>query len=185
MNDLYEYSCLAIAAGWLISCISGAFLPPRPAVISALLVAVTMMGVQFAFPTTAVISAVFSPVSVGVAVFAAADMARAFGYEAPRRHPLELIVALSGYVWFLAASLGVFGVDPYGFGYSGVGPAAVAILLAGYAFLRSDALLGVTIVLAQLAWLSGAGSENLFDHLFGVLLIPALLVGLYRRLRGR
>ncbi len=183
MSELYEYVLLSVVLGWLFSRLAGLFAAPRSAALAGgALGGLAMLG-QYAAPEMAGFSALFSPVSLGIALLAGADLARPFGLCARRWPALELAALLALYVAYVYASVGEAAPDPYALGYAGVGPAAVAMALAGWAFWRRDALLALTVAGAQLSWLLGLGSENFFDHLASALLVPAALIGLARRLR--
>ncbi len=185
LSTLYEYLCLLAVFGWLLSRLAGRLLPGGAAEAAGLAAAGVLLALQWAVPQVALLAAIFAPVSGGVALFAAADLGRGFGLRHRPRPAAELLTVLAAYLLYLAAGLGVFAVDPHAAGYGGVPAAATAVALGGYALVRRDTLLAAAVLLAQLVWLADIGSENLFDNLAGVLLVPALLVGLWRRARGR
>ncbi len=185
MSELYEYILLGAVLAWLFSRLAGLFAGPRAAALAGGALGGLAMAGQYLVPAVAGFSALFSPVSLGIALVAGADLARPFGLP-PRRWPAaELLALLALYVAYVYASIGEAAPDPYALGYAGPGPAVVALALAGWAFWRRDMLLALTVVGAQLSWLSGVGSENFLDHLASALLVPAALIGLVRRLRGK
>lgn len=114
-----------------------------------------------------------------------ADWARPFGVQARRWSRAELWTLLLIYGAYIYASIGGTYFDPYAFGYGAKGAAAMAIVVGAYAFVRRDLLLGAIVVASQLAWLANIGSENFFDHVISALLIPAVIIGLRRRAKGR
>ena len=183
MAELYEYACLGLVAAWAISRPLFPALGAGRAALAGLALAGALMMWQWLDPGVAALAALFSPVSLGLALLAGADLARPFGLRPRRWGTGEMLVLLVAYVAFLHAALGWMQFDPYAQGYAGVAPAMLALVLGGYAFWRRDGLLAAITLGAQLAWLSGIGSENFFDHLAGALLVPALLIGLARRLR--
>ena len=185
MSDLYEYLALTAVMSWLLSRLLGLFARPRLASLAGVALGAAAMIAQYLAPAAAGFSAVFSPVSLGIALAAGADLARPFGWRARRWPVRELLAVLALYVLYVYASVGEAPADPYAFGYGGIGPAVVAVVLAGWAWVRRDMLLAVVVVAAQVFWLSGIGSENFFDHLASALLVPAMLIGLARRLRGK
>ncbi len=185
MSEIYEYVLLSAVLAWLFSRLAGLFAAPRAAALAgAVLGGLAMLG-QFLAPGLAGFSALFSPVSLGIALIAAADLARPFGLRTRRWPAAELLALLALYVAYVYASVGEAAPDPYALGYAGAGPAVVALALAGWAWWRRDMVLALAVVGAQIGWLAGVGSENFLDHLASALLVPAALIGLARRLRGR
>lgn len=185
MGDIYEILCVTAITAWVISRPLGWFVGRQLGATSGLLIAGLLSLIGMLWPITNWPVALFSPVSLGVAALALADILRPFGIVARRWSLPELTAGLAMYVGYLYASLGGVLFDPYGLGYSGGVTWGVPVALAAYAFGRKDWLLAAVIAGSQALWLAGIGSENLFDHLASLLLFPAILIGIGRRLLAR
>ena len=144
--------------------------------------ALILAGVYLIWPFSGWLVAIFSPVSLGIAALALADLARPFGVMAQRWSWQELGVVLIFYCAYIYASLGGVAFDRYALGYSGGAAIGVPVALAGVAYYRKDWLMAAVVAGAQVLWMAGIGSENLFDHLASALLVPAVLIGMARRI---
>ena len=182
MGSLYEILCVTAITGWLFSRPLGLVLGPQIAAISGLSLALALSGISLIWPASGWPIAIFSPVSLGIAALALADLMRPFGVIARRWSGSELLVILAFYMVYLFASLGGIAFDPYALGYTAGISLGIPVALAGYAYARRDWLLGAVIATAQALWATGIGSENLFDHLVSALLVPAILIGMWRSL---
>lgn len=184
MNEIYEYSGLIVVVAWLASRYFARKVDVRQAVIRGFIFSVLFAATQYLWPYFALSTAIFSPVSLGIVLLCAADLARPFGGLARRWSRPELWALLAIYVAYIYASIGGSYFDPYALGYGAKGAGAVAVALGLYALVRRDVLLGGIVLGSQIAWLGNIGSENFFDHITSALLIPAILIGLRRRAKG-
>ena len=183
VGDLYEILCVSAIVGWVLSRPLRWFLGAQMGAIGGLGLALILSGVGLIWPASNWPVAIFSPVSLGIAALALADLGRAFGVRARRWSLAEMAGVLGLYVGYVFASVGGIAFDPYALGYNAGVSLGVPVLLAGYAYRRKDWLMGAVVAGAQVLWMANIGSENLFDHLAGALLIPAALIGMARRLR--
>lgn len=181
---VYEFLCVAAVTGWVLSRPLMLFLPSVLANLVGLGAAIALGICYLIWPYSGWVVAIFSPVSLGIAIYAVVDMTRPFGVIAPRWSLAELGAGLAAYCVYIYASLGWIMFDPYALGFSGGASFGVPVVLAGYAYWRKDWVLGGIIVGAQALWMAGIGSENLFDHLVSALVVPAILIGVARRVRG-
>lgn len=185
MTELYEILCVMAISGWVLSRPLRWFLSAPLGAIAGLAAAGLLSVVGLIWPASNWPAAIFSPVSLGIAGLALADLLRPFGVIARRWSLAELGAILGIYVAYIFASVGGTAFDPYAFGYSAGVSLGVPVAVAGYAYVRKDWLVAGIVAGAQILWMADIGSENLFDHLASALLVPAVLIGMARRFRGR
>ena len=184
MTDGLTSVFLAILLGWIAWGVASLVVSaPVSIVIGAAAGTLVMVFLR----DTIVISgamALLEPVGVILPLLILRQAAGATGWPLPTFSSLELFIFLVLYVWFLAASMGVFPVDPYRLGYAPIHVAVMVLMLCLYGLLTGNWFVPFAAVMAQLLWVMGHGSSNWFDHILHATLVPVVAVVLLLRLMG-
>jgi len=93
----------------------------------------------------------------------------------------DVILALIVSALFIAASIGMFPVDPYRTGYGPLVPAAVSLVGILWALWRQHFFILVALLAAQITWSFGFLSSNFFDLIFHALLVPICVIWLVKQ----
>ncbi|WP_371227791.1 hypothetical protein [Roseovarius sp. 2305UL8-3] len=128
--------------------------------------------------------ALLEPIGVILPLLVLRQVAIALDWPMPTFNSLELFAFLVVYVGFLAASMGVFPVDPYRLGYAPWPVAIMVLILCLYGLLTGNWFVPLAAVAAQFLWVMGQGSSNWFDHMLHATLVPVVVVVLLLRLVG-
>ncbi|WP_299732166.1 hypothetical protein [uncultured Tateyamaria sp.] len=96
-------------------------------------------------------------------------------------HTLDVILVLIVSTLFIAASIGVFTVDPYRMGYGPLAPAVVTLVGILWTLWRRHFFILATLLAAQITWTFGYLSTNFFDLILHAILVPVCVIWLIKR----
>lgn len=124
--------------------------------------------------------AVFAPFGILLPALALRDVVGRLGGAVMRFHPTEITVVLGLGALYIAASIGVFPIDPYRWGYGVLVPGIVALVGILWSLWRRHFIVTGAILVAQIVWAFGGLSPNFFDLIFHALLEPVCAVWLVK-----
>ncbi len=179
MSQFFEYAGLLIISVWVFHASFMFFMPNIKALVFAIIISCLIPIISYDIGY--VFIAVLAPFGVILPAMALQNMARGFGLNVKEFRTIELVIFVILYLVFLCASLGVFTFDPYRFGYIPLNSHIIAIIGVLYALCRQYYPLAVAILLGQVLWFFDIGSSNFFDHISHALLVPIILVCLFKR----
>ena len=167
-------SCLAALVLVAVALRSGRLLPQVGRVVLALAVLLWAL-LPWPWGASAWVLSYLSSFSISSALLALAAIQLRLGgtFTLPRQQLrqvcwLLLVVAIG----FYPPSLGVGGIDPYGWGYGSVNLSIALLLVGGVALVLRNYLLCLLLVVVQLAFAARLlVSDNLWDYLFDPFLV--------------
>ena len=184
MSGILANVALAIVLAWIVFALAGWIVAPWLAVALGVVLAVAMIGLARDTLVPGGLVALLAPFGVMLPALALRHMGGSLGLPVVPFGTLEIVVFLGLYVAFLAASMGVFPVDPYRLGYAPVPVGAMVLLVCLYGAVTGNPFLPLVAVLGQVAWVMGWGSSNWFDYVLHVLMVPVAVVVLVQRAFG-
>jgi len=184
MSGVLANLALGIVLAWVIFALAGWIVAPWLAVGLGAVVALAV--VVFARETLVPggLVALLAPFGVMLPALALRHMGGSLGLPVVPFGTLEVAVFLGLYVGFLAASMGVFPVDPYRLGYAPIPVGVMVLVICLYGAWTGNPFLPLVAVLGQLAWVMGWGSSNWFDYVLHVMMVPVAVVVLVQRALG-
>lgn len=186
MQDLGARTGLSVCTGWCVFMVAGLFLSPAASLVLGVMGA-GCVGLSHVvqgparLPADGLI-ALLAPFGVMLPALALRQVLVANGLGIPGFSSAEILVFLLAYAVFLMASFGVLPIDLYRFGYAVWPVACIALALCLYALVTGNWFLAVVTVAAQGVWVAGWASENWFDTMLHVALVPVALITLLIRL---
>ena len=184
MSGILANVALAIVLAWIVFALAGWIVAPWLAVALGVVLAVAVIGLARDTLVPGGLVALLAPFGVMLPALALRHMGGSLGLPVVPFGTLEIVVFLGLYVAFLAASMGVFPVDPYRLGYAPVPVGVMVLAVCLYGAVTGNPFLPLVAVLGQVAWVMGWGSSNWFDYVLHVLMVPVAVVVLVQRAFG-
>lgn len=184
MSGILANVALAIVLAWIVFALAGWIVAPWLAVALGVVLAVAVIGLARDTLVPGGLVALLAPFGVMLPALALRHMGGSLGLPVVPFGTLEIVVFLGLYVAFLAASMGVFPVDPYRLGYAPLPVGAMVLAVCLYGAVTGNPFLPLVAVLGQVAWVMGWGSSNWFDYVLHVLMVPVAVVVLVQRAFG-
>lgn len=129
--------------------------------------------------------AILAPFGFLLPALALRDITGRMWVEIPPFQTPDVVVVLIASTLFIAASIGVFPVDPYRLGYSPEVPAIVSLASIFWALWRQQYFILGSVLVAQLIWSLGYWSPNFFDLILHAILAPICAIWLIERILAR
>jgi hypothetical protein len=159
-----------------------AFVPPTVALWMGAIVSVAGL----VLPGVAhVMVAVLAPLGFVLPALAIRDLLGSTWIKVAPFHALEVTFVLIASTLFIAASIGVFPVDPYRLGYSAYVPGIAVLVGILWSFWRRHFFIAAALLTAQVAWSFGFLSPNFFDLTLHALIVPVCAVWLLKWMAAR
>lgn len=184
MSGILANVALAIVLAWIVFALAGWIVAPWLAVALGVVLPVAVIGLARDTLVPGGLVALLAPFGVMLPALALRHMGGSLGLPVVPFGTLEIVVFLGLYVAFLAASMGVFPVDPYRLGYAPVPVGVMVLAVCLYGAVTGNPFLPLVAVLGQVAWVMGWGSSNWFDYVLHVLMVPVAVVVLVQRAFG-
>lgn len=180
MTGIITNIFIAVLACWAIAGLAGYMVSVTWAM--GLGAAVALTALVFARnPVSRGIVALLDPLGIVLPLLALRHIGGWLGVEVYDFSTGELILFLTAYILFLAASTGKLPFDPYRLGYAPLPVALLTLSLCAIGAAQGSLFLPVLAVLAQLLWLLRWGSSNYFDHILHAALVPIVVIDLIGR----